>query len=562
VLIALAERLARSTLQRHLLFLAATLFAITFVGYHFGTFDQAVHIPFLKKYADPSLYPGDPFLELRHQHYSYFWFIFLPFYRLGVLEPIMFAAHVLATYLTFWALWALSDTLFGDPLAALLGLAAFAFPHVGFAGFPILEFSLLNRTFVLPFLLAAILLFLRARYLLAFLLLGVMYNLHVISVNFVLAMFLFDGLLELRRVGLRNLGLGLFLFVGAALPVLVWKLGDSSVDLGLRSEWFSTISRGTFYNLFYLFPPYLPILLSTLSGLSAFALFALARRAAPAPAPDRAVVNFMYAILIVLAVQVVTAQWLPVTIVIQSQIIRAGVFALIFGYLYFAHYLARQHRSGAVRRLDFGLLAGAFIALTLPFAALVVRGVQRLVAAPRWRTAIASLAVLVMLAGTLATAFEYRLWYPGIYVFARPTPWYDVQVWARRHTPRDALFITPPHLWWFYEPDWRVFSERSTIATHSELLEAAFAPDYLGYWEPRFEAVAPGALPRFRGNIFENLDLTARAFYDLTADDVRRMARDTGASYLVVEKPRAYPFAAVYANEQFVVYDLRPVTSH
>ena len=87
-----AHRLSSSPARRQLLFAGATLFTIFFVGYHFGTFDQAVHIPFLKKYADPTLYPGDRFLDLRLQHNSYFWFFFLPFYRLGILDRSVSAA--------------------------------------------------------------------------------------------------------------------------------------------------------------------------------------------------------------------------------------------------------------------------------------------------------------------------------------------------------------------------------------------------------------------------------------------------------------------------------------
>ena len=154
----LAAQLAQSAWKRHLLFLLAALCSIAFIGYHFGTFDQDVHIPSLKATADPTLFRNDPFLELRSQHYSYFWFFFIPLYRAGLLEPAMLITHIVTIYLTFWAIWVLSDTLFHNPLAALLAVLAFIFPHLGYGGFPLLEFSLLNRAFVLPFLLWAIIL--------------------------------------------------------------------------------------------------------------------------------------------------------------------------------------------------------------------------------------------------------------------------------------------------------------------------------------------------------------------------------------------------------------------
>jgi hypothetical protein len=79
---AIAERLYCSAALRHLLFLLAAATTILLLGYYFGTFDQSVHIPFLRQAVDPTLYPGDRFFDLRHQFFSYFWFFFEPFYRL------------------------------------------------------------------------------------------------------------------------------------------------------------------------------------------------------------------------------------------------------------------------------------------------------------------------------------------------------------------------------------------------------------------------------------------------------------------------------------------------
>ena len=62
----LPGRIATHTGLRHLLFLVSALFSILLIGYHFGTFDQVVHIPFMKAEADPSLYPGDALVALRN----------------------------------------------------------------------------------------------------------------------------------------------------------------------------------------------------------------------------------------------------------------------------------------------------------------------------------------------------------------------------------------------------------------------------------------------------------------------------------------------------------------
>lgn len=88
-------------LARLLLFGAATLLVLVGWGYSFGIYDQSIHLPFMQKFADATLYPGDTFMELRWQHFSYFWFLFIPFYRLGVLEPGLFVTHAVATLFTF-----------------------------------------------------------------------------------------------------------------------------------------------------------------------------------------------------------------------------------------------------------------------------------------------------------------------------------------------------------------------------------------------------------------------------------------------------------------------------
>jgi len=560
VLNSIAQRLNSSPWMRQLLFLASALLSIFFIGYHFGTFDQAIHIPFLKATVDPTLFPGDQFFSMRATHYSYFWYFFQPFYRLGILEIVMFLVHVMATHLTFWAVWKLAMTLFEDPLAALIAVFAFIFPHIGFAGFPIIEFSLLNRTFVLPFLLFALDLFLHRRYILAFLLLGALYNLHVISVNFVLAMVLFDCLLEFRKIGWRNIALGLVAFVIAALPVLIWKLsGSSPNDFSLRPEWLAIIAKGTIYNIFYVIAPYPHILLITACGVCGVGLF-LAARKSLAPRPhDKTITIFIIAVFIVLAVQMITSSWLPITIIIQSQIIRVGLFGVIFGYLYFAAFLAQKYRDPGYVRFDFVLEMGAFAVSTLPIVPMAVWAFERYLPLPTVhvrRIATATGLIMAWIA-TIIITLSYQVWTPGIYIYAHQSPWYDAQIWARDNTPKNTLFITPPENWWFYESEWRVFSERSTVVTLSELLEAAFVPDYLNTWEPRFNALAPGALPQFEGDYFENVRITAAAFNSLTDDQLVEIARKYGASYLVVEKPIQRQFPVAYENSTYIIYDLR-----
>lgn len=561
----LADRLARSVLLRHILFLSATLCAVVLIGYHFGTFDQSVHIPYLKKSVDPALYPGDKFLDLRFVHYSLFWFIFQPFYRLGMLEPAMFVVHLLVTYLTFWMLWELSITLFNNPLAALITVMAFIFPHVGLPGFLAIEFSLLSRTFVFPFLLATFALYLRRRYLLTFLLLGLVYNLHAISVGFVAAMLLLDAILRWREIGWRKLLPALTLFLLGASPVLVWKVNHSGIDLTLRPEILSVAARGTLGTIYYLFSDQPYILFDTFNGLGTLALFLIGRRAAPSAQHNRAVTHFVYAIGLIVLANVITTYLLPVTILLQMQILRAAVFLLPFGYLYFANALAQGYQDQRLGEGTLSVLFVAFITWLIPIIPCLVWLGRGWLARKRWRQIAAAVAIYGGMVVVMATTWLSGLWSPGIYVYGPRTPWVDVQLWAREHTSPETRFITPPHIFSNYVPGWRVFSERPTTATLTELMEMPFNPEYLDDWVADFERVAPGAIARFDYSTPLAQTVASEAYYSLTEADVIRIALEYGASYLVVEKPHRYNFPIAYENEGFVVYDLRDVlgeTSH
>lgn len=220
-------RYIKQPLYQHLLFFTATILSISFMGYYFGTFDQIIHIPFLKKFADSSLFPGDSFLDLRLIHYSYFWFFLIPLYRIGVLEVSMFYIYICIIYLTFWAIWRVSITLFNNSLAAFWTVITFIFLNISFAGFSIIEFSLLNRVFVFPFLLLSIDFYLKKKYIPAFFILGIMFNLHALSANFVLFMFIFDTIIRFKKIGLRIIFFEVFIFIASAFPVLLWKFKNT-----------------------------------------------------------------------------------------------------------------------------------------------------------------------------------------------------------------------------------------------------------------------------------------------------------------------------------------------
>ncbi len=550
-----ARQLEESTIKRHLFFLAATLVTVLLIGYHFGTFDEGMHIPFLKANADPTLYPSDPMIGLKEIYYSYFWLFFIPILKMGWLEPVLFIVHLATIYLSFWAIWDLSHTLFRNSLASMLSLFGIIVPHFSFVGFPIFEFAPLSRTFVLPFLIIAVNQFFKRRIPLAFLIAGIMYNIHVVSVNFVLAMFGLACLLEFRRIGIKTLLLSAFLFIISALPVLMWKAGGTPVDFTLRPDWVAFLNKTYFLHIFAMFGPYPGPWAVTFGGFSALVLFFLAD---PFDAKTEIAVtahNFIYAGIIVVLVNLFTVYFLPVTIIIQSQIARIGLWILILAYVFFANYIVKLYTEKTVSRVALATLIVAYIFSPTPILVVIVWMVIMFVRNPRIHRLAAVLTPLTILS-TYGIVLLLGFWTPGIFIYGQFTPWVDVQHWARENTPKEARFITPPERWGVQESDWRVHSERSSAATFSELLVAAFQPGYEVGWEPRFELVAPGAFAKFNGDYFANVRYTHDAYYGLSTDQLLNAACKLDAQYIVFEKPSLHELPVAYQNSGFVIYDM------
>jgi hypothetical protein len=554
-----ADQISQSQVKRHAFFLGVTLASILIIGYQFGTYDQTVHIPFLKAMADPALFPGDAFVALRQIHYSYFWYLFLPFYNWGVLEPTLFITHVMITYFTFWMVYELCETLFKSPLSSMFGTLAFVLPHLSFCGFTLIEYSLLNRTFALPFLILAINLYLRGIRARSFFMLGMLYNLHVLSVNYVLALFFFDFLLEYRKIGWKKILNCIVVFILAALPVLLWKMqGASGTEISLEPVWFDLITRSMMLHIFYLAGNFYG-LFTGLSALSAYVLFLYARRFAPPRPHDQTVTIFVLATALVVLVEGIVAGWLPLRLLIQFQIMRAGLFGVMFGYLYFADYLARKWATDGMRKPGDATLIGTFLLSPLIFVPLLALVTQRWWSSTTARLKATSVILSVAFVTSLAAAAYFNTWHPGIEIYGPENPWREVQEWAKANTSKEAIFITPLNQWWIYEADWRVFSERQTVTTLSEILEACFEPGYMSIWQPRFETLAPGAIDKFNGNFIENRQITAQAYNNLSTEALLSAACQYQVSYIVTEKayPRGLP--QVYENMDYLVYDVRQV---
>jgi hypothetical protein len=112
------------------------------------------------------------------------------------------------------------------------------------------------------------------------------------------------------------------------------------------------------------------------------------------------------------------------------------------------------------------------------------------------------------------------------------TPWVEVQLWAREHTPRGAVFMAP----WRHPGGFPIFSQRSTVADWESGGDVKFSYVFALRW-------------RDQKNDLEHFD-------DLGTSDFCGLRRKYRFDYIVTKKGHSLEFPRLYENDGFVVYQV------
>lgn len=129
----------------------------------------------------------------------------------------------------------------------------------------------------------------------------------------------------------------------------------------------------------------------------------------------------------------------------------------------------------------------------------------------------------------------------------KAAPWKEVQVWARDHTSRQAVFINPPD-WCGFE----VFSGRAANISLCDMGRSLYASQTVAEELRRIRAYSNAPLTRHY--LYDSLEAEYEA---IRPEGLRQLAETFDASYAIFPKPKDLPFSRVYENHRFIVYRLR-----
>ncbi|MFI5377683.1 MAG: DUF6798 domain-containing protein [Tepidisphaerales bacterium] len=255
-----AASVRRTSLSATLLAASAlVLLAIALIllgGYRLGVGNQTIQVPFLKWYIDSHLFANDPMVTNTIRDYpSFFFQAAAALVRPFGLERTYLLLHVLTTIAFVGACYWLVKTIFNDSLAGLIMiLLMITGSHQALGGDSIYSMGFTHTWFVFPIAIIAMELFYREKKLSAFVLAGILFNLHALTAAYLVVMFTLCLLCDLRRVGILRFAVYLLVFGAVAFPTAqemvrqkqvfdaewIWLTRIRSADHSFPSVWWQT----------------------------------------------------------------------------------------------------------------------------------------------------------------------------------------------------------------------------------------------------------------------------------------------------------------------------------
>jgi endo-1,4-beta-xylanase len=225
-------------------------------GYRLGVGNQTIQVPFLKWYVDHQLFANDSMVARTIGDYpSFFFQAAAALVRPLGLERTYLLLHVLTTIAFVGACYWLVKTMFNDSLAGLIMiLLMITGSHQALGGDPIYSIGFTHTWFVFPVAIIALGLFYREKKLSAFVLAGILFNLHALTAAYLVFMFTLCLLCDLRRVGILRFAVYLMVFGAVAFPTAlemvrqkqvfdaewIWLTRIRSADHSFPSYWWQT----------------------------------------------------------------------------------------------------------------------------------------------------------------------------------------------------------------------------------------------------------------------------------------------------------------------------------
>src|SRR2546430_5574888 len=117
--------------------------------------------------------------------------------------------------------------------------------------------------------------------------------------------------------------------------------------------------------------------------------------------------------------------------------------------------------------------------------------------------------------------------------------------WIRQHTPRDAIFITPPYLEGF-----RLRAERAIVV---DFKSTAYLETDVREWRDRLLDLTSHVVYTRKQDPYPAMRV---GYQSLTPDAIGRVAAKYSATFVVAERPTHFDMPLLYENASYALYEI------
>ncbi len=397
------------------------------------------------------------------------------------IEWLYFILYFSIHFIVLVSIYLLTHTITGSRFSGYLAALILSLPKfVAGTNNPTMDLAFIPRFFILPLVLLAIRYIYLSRYQVAALLIGLTFTIHPYSGIYVGALLMGNLIASGKMLKLlpRVMMAGL-LTSGWFLFMVIPQYGHRNQQLIMNDKWFTTVSSRLAYN-----------------NIGAWQLSAWISLAIPflgiALTRSRFLLVSLITALAVTAIHIIFGELIHVAIIYQLQLPRVWLIPTFLGYIVWADHIRRQW------------LIKSIFNKSLAFVALVV---------------------LLINFGKFSS-------HPIDWPHQPRREWDQLQVWVEQHTPKNALFITPPTRVGF-----RIRSHRAIVGEIKDGSSGLYSPEFARNWSERVSDLQ-----------FLNYKTTA---------EIHALQKKYSADYLVTFTNAIYPeFTQVFSTPTFIVYKL------
>ena len=342
-------------------------------GYEYGINPNHIQIlPFIAKIKDVSLFPGDYFVNTLNHFPSIYPYVMAWLSGFVGLEALHLILYFIFKFALLLFAYGLANFLFRSGKTAIITMFLFAFsPLINAYGLlghdPLMKTSFYQTSAVAPFAVAAMLTFLRRRYIITACILALIYYINALIGNFLFILFsvatAYKYFHETNKFDLRKTLYSLILFTSLMIPGLAWL-----VRLNVTNPARGSLNFVLFLKLWYTghyFPSFFTVYQWYHFAVTCIFFIIFFSKGFGNCREKKVVRVFIFTLVAMWLAAAVFGEILPVRSLILFQLLRSDVLFIVLGIIFAAEYIRSFLDGRSIRDMA---VAGLVILALIEFS--------------------------------------------------------------------------------------------------------------------------------------------------------------------------------------------------